>query len=403
LKLGGVFAVLALLVLVFNASRQGNIIENKDAVGKNRVFKDFPVNHVSAFAVKTSDGELNLERGESGWVVKERGGYSADIAKVGEFLTSIYDLGVVQTVPVGASKYGRVGLLSPEENEPKEEGEEDATIATILSFSKGSDPVGELWVGKEYQKTETGQFGPMETTTGRYVKRGDSPEVFVVDEKFDNLEPNPADWLNSDFFKVVKVKSIERIPSENAEEGWKLVRTDEKGDFTLEGAKEGEEIDSTKVSSMKNAFSSPSFEDVLIGDEAKAPNHVEFKVETFEGFKYSVKLSEKNDENEYLLALGSVEADLPKERTAVEGESDEDKEAAEKEFQEQKTKWTEKLKLEKSLVGHVYKVRGFVADSINKNRSELMKDPEEEEGGEATSSNAPSIPGLEGMIPGVQN
>lgn len=401
LKLGGVFAVLALLVLVFNASRQGNIIEQKDPVGKNRVFSKFPVNDVTAFTIKSVDGEVNLERTESGWSVKERNGYPADVEKIGEFLTSIFDLGAVQTVPVGASKYGRVGLLDPAEAEPKEEGEEDNTVATILSFAKGDSSAGELWVGKEYQKTETGQFGPMETTTGRYVKRGDSPEVFVVDEKFDNLEPKADEWLNDDFFKVAKVKTIQRTPAENAEEAWKLVRSDDKGDFTLDGAKEGEEIDSTKVSSMKSAFASPSFEDVLVGEGVEKPSAVEFQVETFEGFRYTVHLSEKNEENEYTLVLTEVTADLPKEREPVEGESDEDKEAAEKEFKEQRKEWADKLKAEKALVGHVYQVRSFVADSINKDRSQLMTDPEEEE--EASAEAPPSIPGLEGGIPGLPN
>ncbi len=400
-KLAAVLGVLALLVLVFNAAREGNIEKPGTTVGKDRIFKNFPVNDVSNVEIVGQEGQLSLERKESGWTVAERKGYPADVEKVAELLSSIYDLGIVQSVPVGESKFGRVGLLNPAEAETGGGGDDEKaeTLATILTFSKGEDKVGELWVGKEYQKTESGQFGPVQTTTGRYVKRGNANDVYVVDEKFSNVKIEPEEWLSDDFFKVEKLRSIERIPAEAADEAWKLTREDEDGDLTLADAKEGEEIDSTKVSSMKRAFASPAFEDIVIGGDVEKPDKVIFKIETFDGFKYEVKLNEKNDENEYLLILANLSADLPKERQTTEDESEDDKEKKDKEFKDQQKEWAKKLKAERALVGHIYKVRSYVADSINKNRSELMKEPEEGENGGETES----APGVESALPGVNN
>ncbi len=401
LKLGGVFVVLLLLVLVFRGAYESNIEKPDRTFGKDRMFKSFPINDISQVNLITPKGELNLDRGENGWSVRERNGYLADPKKVGELLRSVFDLGIVQEVPVGESKLGRVGLLSPIKEADTDETNGEGTMASILRFQKGDESVGELWVGKEYQKTENGQFGPVETTVGRFVKRGDTAAVYVVDENFDTAKPEAEEWLNDQFFKVSKVKTIERIPAEKPEEAWKLIREGDKADFTLVDSKEGEEIDSTKVSSMKSAFANPSFEDVMVEEGIEKPASVVFNIETFEGFTYQVSLNEKNEENEYLLMV-DVSGDFAKERKEEEEESDEDKEAKEKEFQENLAKQKGKLATEKSLVGHIFKVRGFVADSINKDRSELMKEPEEETA-DGAENPGPSIPGLEGMIPGLGN
>ena len=127
---------------------------------------------------------------------------------------------------------------------------------------------------------------------------------------------------------------------------------------------------------MKSAFGSPSFEDVLVGDDVKKPAAVTFNVETFDGFKYEVKVNEKDDAGNYNLTL-AVSAELKKEREAAPEETEEDKTKKDEEFAKELAELTKTLAEQKALVGHVYETRNFFVDSINKDRSELMKDDED--------------------------
>jgi len=384
-----VLVVVALLAILFRSVREGQIRKVGMGSSKTKVLPNFPVNEVGAIGVRTADDELDLVREEGTWGVRQRDGYPADFEQVGQLLRDIYDLGIVERVPVGPSKFGRVGLIPPD----SEEGDAEKK-ATVLSFEDEHDQeIAALWLGKEYKLEEQSQFGTMDQTAGRYVKRPDGENVFLVSEGFTEVTTDPADWLSPDFFQVRKVKSIERIPADDPEQGWKLVRESETGDFALVDPKKDEELDKTKVSPMKNAFSSPSFEDVIVGEDVEKPSAVTFKVETFEGFRYVVKVSEKNEANEYLLTV-NVSADLPKKREPEEGESEEAKKEKDEEFKEKRKELKEKLQQEKKLEGYVYRVRGYVADSINKARSEILAE-EEEEGaaGEQPATGAPAVPG----------
>lgn len=270
----------------------------------------------------------------------------------------------------------------------------------MLAFrnDKG-DEVANLWVGKEYKKEEQSQFGTYDQTAGRYVKTPKGDDVYLVAQQFESAKTDPASWLDKGFFQVNKVKSIERAGS--PEQSWKLVRDSDTADFKLADAKPGEELDKDKVSSMKNAFSSPSFEDVMVGEGVQKPSKITFKVETFEGFRYEVKLGDKDASNDLLLTV-DVSADLPKQRVAPAKESDEDKKANDKKFEEEQKKLKQKLEKEKALKGFVYKVHGWVIDSINKDRKEIMVEKKKDEPKkEEPKKDGASIPGLDSSVPGL--
>src|SRR5690606_4507849 len=137
------------------------------------------------------------------------------------------------------------------------------------------------------------------TDAGRYVKRGDGNSVYLVSETFSDVKTEAPAWLDKSFFRVEKVKSIE-IVSANKADDWKLERESEDGDFHLVGATAAEKLDANKTSSMKSAFSNPQFEDVFVGEEAKKQktDTTTFKITTFDGFRYEISVGEKSDLNE---------------------------------------------------------------------------------------------------------
>ena len=101
------------------------------------------------------------------------------------------------------------------------------------------------------------------------------------------------------------------------------------------------------------------------------------RLETFDGFTYTVKIGNKtNDDNYYLNA--SVAADLPKDRTAGKDEKPEDKEKLDKEFKEKVSKLEEKLKQEKAYAKWTYLVSKWTVDPLLKERKDLLLEKKEE-------------------------
>ena len=362
---------------------------------RRRVFEDFPINEVASIQVIEKDKKVTLNRGAKQWEVAERDGFPANKTKIVEMLQAVWDLGIGQPVPLAKNQFGRVKLLDPEAEET-----EQKEAATVLKLSgAGGKDLGSIWLGKVHETSEgrPNPFGGgmMMNDAGRYVKRGDSNAVFIVEETFRDAQADPSEWLDDSFFEVSKIKSISR-KTKKPEDDWVLSREEITGDFELPGLKENEEVDATKASSMKSAFSSSMrFEDVLVGEEAKKPDFSVFTIETFDGFTYKIAASEKSDTNDLTLTV-DVSGKFEEKRKEGEEESDEEKKRLDQEFAAELKKKKEKLAKEKLLAGRVFKVRGFMVDSLTKARSELIKEKEKQEAvapkGDATKGKGKAVP-----------
>lgn len=379
--LGGIAAIIH-----FTGSG-GSVSKVTATTDKKKVIADFPINDVSKIVVKNKDESMTLEKGESSWEVAERDGYAAEAEPIVSMLRDIWDLNIVQPVAIGRSQYGRVGLIAPDDAKSAEEG------ATILTFQDAEGKELEsLWLGKIFERNENrpNPFGGGMATSeaGRYVKRGSGNSVYLVGETFADVQLDASEWIDKTFFKVEKIKSIELLGIEEGE-GWKLVRKSENDDFAFAKPAEGEELDASKTSSMKSAFSNAQMEDVLVGDKVEKTDDSTFKITTFDGFNYVISVGEKNDLNELPLTL-KVSAKFKEERDKGEEESDEEAAKLDKAFSDELASLKEKLATEKALEGHTFLVRSYLVDSITKKRSELLKEEEE-----------PETPEGEEVAPGV--
>lgn len=221
---------------------------------------------------------------------------------------------------------------------------------------------------------------------GRYVKVGaDSQEVAVISDPLDNIEPNPAEWLNKDFFRVEKPRTIE-VDFPVATNSWKLTRDTEAADWKLAEAKPDEKLDSAKVSGVSSPFSSPSFTDVRPGAQVggEGTNQpIAVTIETFDNFRYAVKVGSKTNEDYWLTV--AVTAQIPKERTPGKDEKPEDKAKLDKEFKDQQQKLEDKLKQEQRFGQWTYLVSGWTIDSLLKERAQLLAEKKEEPKAEGNS------------------
>lgn len=397
-----IFAAIGAVALVVKFIDPGKVATVASSTDRDKVFDNFPIDDVAQIRVKTADAELNLKKTETAWTVAERDGYPANSKTIVDLLRKIWDLKISQSPEIGESQYGRLNLLDPAK------GEKDKS-ATVLSFlNAGGQEVASLWLGKaaERKSSQPSPFGDGTTEVGRYVKSGGDAAVHLVSDTFREIDTDPAEWLNEDFFKIEKIKTI-AIQTGTPEDDWKLTREDLVGDFSLADTKEGEELDNLKVGSMKAAFSSPRFEDVIVGDEAKekAPGKTTFDIETFDGFTYTVKLGEKTDLNEYYLTF-DVSGKFEETRKPGEEESAEEKTKLDEEFADQLKALKDQLAAEKAMAGKVYKVRSYVADSLIKKRSEILKTEEPKDNPEGATFTpgaepGPGLPAGHPAIPGL--
>jgi hypothetical protein len=244
-----------------------------------------------------------------------------------------------------------------------------------LQKSKGASPFGDM--------------GDQGWPDGRYVKVGAGSEtVALISDALANIEPKPDQWLNKDFFKVEKIRSV-AVEGPAVTNAWKISRDSETAEWKLADAKPTEQLDSSKTSSVGTALSSPSFTDVITSSSPEQlglgkPTVV--NLDTFDDFSYTFKVGTKTNDS-YPLAL-TVSAKVPTERAPGKDEKPEDKTRLDKEFKEKQKKLEDKLAQEKGYEKWVYLVSSWTLDPLLKDRAQLLveKKPEPKKEEKPTAS-----------------
>jgi len=330
---------------------------------------EFPLNDVAHIAIKDGTSELNLVRKEDGWVVRERADYPANFEHVSRLLRKIWNMKPVQTLQVGPSQLGRFDLVAPASG---------AKGATLLDLKdKDEKRVAALLVGKQYFKKSNQNFGPAGGfAAGRYVMpENGSKRVVLVSDPLQDLTTKPERWLNLDFIKIEKPKTI-ALDGATPTMKWKLERENESADWKFADAKPAEELDQAKASTLAGSISNLRFTDAL--DQKAKPETTGLDhpstatIETSDGFTYTLKIGKLNGEG-YPMTL-SIEAMLPAaQASASPNEKPEDQKKREEEFSKKKKTLEEKLAREKKFEGRPFLINKFAAEQLLKNRADLIK------------------------------
>jgi len=372
------------------------------------LFESLPADKVAKVSIKSADASITVENGESGWAVAERDNYPANVGRINELLRTLIEVEVAQGIEAGPSYDGRFGMDATAKTE------EDHGMQVVLFDSAGAE-LASVALGKNTEAAGGGggggPFGMGGGATGRFVRnRGEADAIYVTSETFPRVTAVAKDWLREDFVKVEKVKSIAMAaPKQKDIKGWKLTREDENADFTLEGAAEGEALDSTVTNPLKSIFSFARFEDVAASDQAKLLDESAeartVTIETVEGFKYTIRFAPSVTENKegdpavaasnpnYLMTV-EVAANIPSERKKEDGETEEDAKTKDEAFATRSKELTEKLETEQQLKGRVFEVTRWTVDALLKKREELIK-----KDAPATPPGAPGA-GTPPMMPG---
>ena len=368
-----------------NASRDAG----SAALGR-KLLGEIEINNVAQLVIKGDTNELNLVREDGLWRVKERYGYPANFNEISDTVLKLRDLKIVQTERVGESQLVRLSLA---------EGQGANGPTVVVLRDKDGVPMKTLWLGKKHMKKSSrpspmpGMDDDQGWPDGRYVKLGGSTEVALVSDPLANLEPRPEQWLNKDFLKVEKVKSI-AVDFPEATNSWKVTRETEAGPWRLFEPKAGEDLDSSKLTSLSSPLGSLAFNDVApeSAQEHFGLQHpVMATLETFDHFAYAFKVGLKTNEN-YPIRV-AVTASFPKERPVGAGEKAEDKEKLEKQFKDDLKKLEDKLAKEKGFEPWIFEVSSWSLDSLLKRRSELMVEQKPEQPERTEGANEEGVTG----------
>lgn len=361
-------------LMVYN--KQNDMGRSGDPAIGTKLLGDLPVNDVATISITQGTNQLALVKKDNLWRVHERNDYPANYSQISEFLLKARDLKIIQSEHVGPSQLPRLELVpGPGTNAALVVDLKDQNDKTIRSLL-----LGKKHMQKPSQPSPAGDMGDSGGwPDGRYVKTATSSDtVALISDALANLEPKPDQWLNKDFFRVERVRSI-AVAGPAVTNSWKITRDTENGEWKLVDCKTGEQLDTSKSSSAANALGSPAFSDVESGTKAAQfgldkPTVV--NLETFDDFSYTVNVGTKTNDA-YAITL-MVAAKIPSERTAGKDEKPDDKTRLDKEFKEKAKKLEEKLAQEKGYEKWVYLVSSWTLEPLLKDRAQLLVEKKEE-------------------------
>ncbi|MCX6847686.1 MAG: hypothetical protein NTY98_02080 [Verrucomicrobia bacterium] len=366
------------------------------------LFPEFDINGIKKIRIKEEKAETTLAVQNDTWVVLDRAGYPVEKEKLQTALLSLKYEKIKGGRHIGKDSWGKVGVNSP--------GNASGGGTLVELFDDKDKLMHSFVLGGQVNSSGGANNDQMQMFGGpkgpRFIRVVGEDTIWEVNDQLPDLVTKPDAWLAKGFFDVQRLKSVEVTAAKPAD-SWKASRTDDKGEFALEGGAPGESIDGGKVS-LATLLSSSTFNDVLSKDKAAATmkDAVKAKLVTFDGFTYNiqaVKQAGQGDGDKYYLTM-SVSADLPKERAAVKDEKPEDKKKNDEAFAEEKKKLEEKLANEKRFEGWVYEVTEYTVSSLLKKRSEILAAPlpakpqPSAAGGNASPS---GLPDIKKMIPGL--
>ncbi len=265
---------------------------------------------VAQVELRDAKNKTTLVRKENHWVVQERESYPADFKAISDLIIKLSDLKVVQADTVGEALLPRVELVAPEEG--KKPGEGTGTLVEL------KDPAGKtlaaLVLGKKVLKKDPGNPLPAAqdgVPAGRYIRViGGKDQVVVVSDPLANAEAHPGRWLDKDFAKIERVKTLS-VASDDG--GWKITRDVEWGQWKFAGG--GGDLDASAAVGAVNALGQLTFNDVATGKPESEGKPLMVMAETFDNLVYTLKLAKRKGADEYLLNV-AVAGELPAARDA---------------------------------------------------------------------------------------
>lgn len=321
---------------------------------------------VAEVRLQDAKNQSTLVRKEKNWVVQERGGYTASFQEISDLLIKLVELKVTQSEQVGASLHSRLELAEP--GKGKGEG-----VGTAIEFKDAAGkPLARLVLGKKVLKKDP--MNPLPAAkdgvpAGRYVRvEGAGDTVVVVSDPLNSAEARPGRWLNKDFFKAERIKTL-AVGPEGAAPNWKIAREEEWGQWKF--ATGGGDLNPSAAVTAVNKLSQLSFNDVAVDPKPAASKPLVAVAETFDNLVYTLKLAKPEKGTDYFLTF-TVTGEPAKARVPEKGEKPQDKEKRDKEFADSRKRLVDRIAAEQALSKWTYVIAASEVEPLLRTRAEML-------------------------------
>ena len=322
------------------------------------------LNEVAQVHLQDSKSQVTLVKKDNAWLVRERGGYPANVQDIGDLLIKLAELKVVQSETVGESLLPRLDLAAPGQREGS---------GTLIEFKDAAGkPLASLILGKIILKKDP--VNPLPSAqngvpAGRYVLVGKSNDTVIgVSDPLEGAHAVPGKWLAKDFFKADRIKTL-ALAGEGAA-SWKITRDTEYGQWKF--AAGGGELDASAAVGATNALGGLSFTDVVVDPKPEdTEKPVTVTAETFDNLTYTVKIARKKTGDEDYVSF-TVSGEPPKQRVPEKGEKPDEKARLDKEFAATLKKLEARVASEQALAKWTYVVPAKSLSPLVKERAQLI-------------------------------
>ena len=331
-----------------------------------KLLPNLKIADLAQLELRDAKNRVTLVRKENHWVVQERDGYPADFKAISDFVIKLSDLKIVQADTVGESLLPRVELVEPGK------GEGAGTLVELKDA--GGKTLAAVVLGKKVLKKDPGNPLPSAqdgVPAARYIRVLDEKnQVVVVSDPLAAAEAQPGRWLDKDFAKIERVKTLS-VESDN---GWKITRDEEWGQWKFAGG--GGDLDPSGAVSAVNSLGQLSFNDVVAGAKPEEEGKpVTITADTFDNLVYTVRLAKRKGSEDYLLNV-NVSGEPPRERQGEKGEKAEDKERRDKDFAESRKRLELRIARDKARSAWTYVVDAKQVAPLLKPRGEMQRKPQ---------------------------
>ena len=320
---------------------------------------------VAQVRLQDSKHQVTLARKEKTWVVQERGGYPASFQEISDLMIKLVEIKVTQSEQVGASLWPRVDLADP--------GKGEGTGIAIEFMDAAGKPLARLVLGKTVLKKDA--MNPLPSAkdgvpAGRYVRVAGAKEaVVVVSDPLGKAEASPGRWLNKDFFKADRIRTL-AVGPEGVAPHWKITRGEEWGQWKF--AAGGEPLNPSAAVTAVNKLGQLSFNDVAADPKAEATGKPLVAVaETFDNLVYTIKVAKQAKGDEYLLTF-TVTGEPLRTRAPEKGEKPEQASQRDREFAETRKRLEGRIAAERALGKWTYVVAKGELEPLLRSRADMV-------------------------------
>ena len=260
-----VVALVALVAALWLGSRRGpnTELEGHKALvpGLKDALNDVTVVKLTGAANKAI---ATLEKGEKGWHVAERGGYSADSAKVREFMLKLADGELIEAKTATPELHKKLGVEDPAQS--------DATSVQV-----------ELVGGKAATKLVIGRFNGM-GGDGTFVRAAGDNQAWLAKGNL-TVDKQPSDWLRKELVDIPSSR-IESV--QITREGKTLTASKAKpsdANYTVAEVPKGRELTSeTSANGLASVLSGLRLDDVFKRGDVPEPEGADVRAVRYAGW-----------------------------------------------------------------------------------------------------------------------